>query len=83
KATKIARRMVTEFGMSSLGPIQYEENTGSPFLGRDYAKNMSFSHKVGHEIDLEVRKIISEAYEQAKNVISNNKELLELIKESL
>ncbi|MGZ9414430.1 ATP-dependent zinc metalloprotease FtsH [Mycoplasma sp. 5370] len=83
KATKIARRMVTEFGMSSLGPIQYEENTGSPFLGRDYAKNMSFSHQVGHEIDLEVRKIISEAYEQAKEVVKNNRELLELIKDSL
>ncbi|WGI36625.1 ATP-dependent zinc metalloprotease FtsH [Mesomycoplasma lagogenitalium] len=83
KATKIARRMVTEFGMSSLGPIQYEENSANPFLGRDYAKNMSFSHQVGHEIDLEVRKIISEAYEKAVEIINSNKELLELIKDSL
>ncbi|VEU59561.1 ATP-dependent zinc metalloprotease FtsH [Mesomycoplasma neurolyticum] len=83
KATKIARRMVTEFGMSALGPIQYEADTTNPFLGRDYAKNMSFSSKVGHEIDIEVRKIISEAYSQARNVLLNNKELLELIKTSL
>ncbi|WP_027120526.1 ATP-dependent zinc metalloprotease FtsH [Mycoplasmopsis lipofaciens] len=83
KATKIARKMVTEFGMSSLGPIQYEEDEGSPFLGRDYLKSAGFSSQVGHEIDLEVRKIILEAQENAHKVINENRELLELIKTAL
>lgn len=83
KATKIARRMVTEFGMSSLGPIQYEQDSSSPFLGRDYMKNASFSSKVGHEIDIEVRKFISDAYEKAREVIKQNLKLLELIKDTL
>ncbi|WP_033161396.1 ATP-dependent zinc metalloprotease FtsH [[Mycoplasma] collis] len=83
KATKIARRMVTEFGMSELGPIQYEQDSSNPFLGRDFGKNMSFSSKVGHEIDIEVRKIISDAYKKAKTIILANKTLLELIKTSL
>ncbi|AHH45196.1 ATP-dependent zinc metalloprotease FtsH [Mesomycoplasma bovoculi] len=83
KATKIARRMVTEFGMSSLGPIQYEQDTSSPFLGRDYMKNASFSSKVGHEIDIEVRKFISDAYDKAREVIKQNLKLLELIKDTL
>lgn len=83
KATKIARRMVTEFGMSSLGPIQYEQDSSSPFLGRDYMKNASFSSKVGHEIDIEVRKFISDAYDKAREVIKQNLKLLELIKDTL
>lgn len=83
KATKIARKMVTEYGMSSLGPIQYEENTGSPFLGRDYAKNTLFSSNVAHEIDIQVREIISKAYTQALEIIQNNLDLLELIKDTL
>ncbi|AWX69490.1 ATP-dependent zinc metalloprotease FtsH [[Mycoplasma] anseris] len=83
KATKIARRMVTEYGLSSLGPIQYEEDSSNPFLGRDYMKNASFSNKIGHEIDLEIRKIILEAEKQAFDIISQNRELLELIKDAL
>ncbi len=61
KATKIARKMVTEWGMSELGPIQYEQDEGSPFLGRDYLKSAQFSAQVAHEIDIEVRNIITEA----------------------
>ncbi|WP_341491568.1 ATP-dependent zinc metalloprotease FtsH [Mesomycoplasma ovipneumoniae] len=83
KATKIARKMVTELGMSSLGPIQYEQDQSSPFLGRDYIKNTSFSSKVGHEIDIEIRQIISNAYKQASETIKNNLDLLELIKDTL
>ncbi|OYD26725.1 membrane protease FtsH catalytic subunit [Mycoplasma testudineum] len=82
KATKIARRMVTEWGMSSLGPIKYEENSENPFLGRDIAKG-TFSNKIAHEIDVEVRNIIQKSQEAAFKIISENKELLELIKEAL
>ncbi|WP_029512772.1 ATP-dependent zinc metalloprotease FtsH [Mycoplasmopsis iners] len=83
KATKIARRMVTEWGMSSLGPIQFEKDESSPFLGRDYMKSSSFSNQIGHEIDKEVRKIILEAQEKAIETINENRELLELIKTAL
>ncbi|AWX42522.1 ATPase AAA [Metamycoplasma cloacale] len=83
KATKIARKMVTEYGLSNLGPIQYEEDSSNPFLGRDYMKNASFSNKIGHEIDLEIRRIILEAEKQAFDIINENRQLLELIKDAL
>lgn len=83
RATKIARSMVTEYGMSSLGPIQLETQEGSIFLGRDYNKTRNFSSQVAFEIDQEMRKIISECYERAKKIIEENKDLLELIASSL
>ena len=84
KATRIARLMVTELGMSSLGTIQYEQQTGSAFLGRDYANTRkSFSGQVAYEIDQEVRRIIDECYNRAKQVITDNKELLTKIAEAL
>ena len=64
KATNIARRMVTEFGMSDLGPIMYEEPSENTFLGRDYNKNKNFSEIVANEIDEAMRKIINECYEK-------------------
>jgi cell division protease FtsH len=79
QATKIARSMVTEYGMSSLGPLQLETQEGSVFLGRDYNKSRNFSSQVAFEIDQEMRKIIDECYEKATKIISENKELLELI----
>ena len=75
-ATKLARAMVTEYGMSPLGPIQYEQPNGSVFLGRDYLKDKNFSDQVAMEIDKEVRNIIEECYAECKNVISSNMDLL-------
>ncbi|QSF13504.1 ATP-dependent zinc metalloprotease FtsH [Mycoplasma sp. Mirounga ES2805-ORL] len=83
KATRIARKMVAEWGMSSLGPIQYEKDEGSPFLGRDGFKSAGYSGQIGHEIDTEVRKIILDAEKKAIEVINKNRELLELIKTAL
>ncbi|WP_373436933.1 ATP-dependent zinc metalloprotease FtsH [Metamycoplasma equirhinis] len=83
KATSIARKMVTEWGLSDLGPIKYEEDSSNPFLGRDYMKNASFSNKVSQEIDDEIRKIILTAEKNAHKIISENRELLELIKDAL
>ena len=84
KATHIARLMVTELGMSNLGPIQYEKNSGSVFLGRDYANShKAFSQEVGIEIDREVRRIIEECYERARNIINENKETVHLIAQTL
>ena len=79
KATKIARSMVTEYGMSKLGPMMLEEPAGNTFLGRDYTKNRNISDFVAHEIDEEMRNIINECYEKAKKIIKENKDLLDLI----
>ena len=83
KATKIARAMVTEYGMSELGPIQLEEETSSVFLGRDYNKSRNFSSQVAFQIDEEVRKIINNQYNISKKIIKENKDLLDLIANSL
>ena len=83
KATKIARAMVTEYGMSDLGPMQLEQSEGSSFLGRDYNKIRNFSEEVAQEVDKEMRKIIDECYKKAKDIITKNKDLLQLIAETL
>jgi cell division protease FtsH len=83
KATDIARRMVTEYGMSSLGPIMYDEPNENTFLGRDYAKNKNFSETISQEIDSEIRRIINECYEKTKKILKENSSLLKLIAETL
>ena len=83
KATKIARAMVTEYGMSELGPVQFEHQESSVFLGRDYNKTRNFSSQVAFEIDQEQRKIINECYDVTRKIISENKDLLDLIAKTL
>lgn len=83
KATKIARSMVTEYGMSNLGPMMLDEPDGNTFLGRDYTKNRNISDTVAHEIDEEMRSIINDCYKQATKIITENKKLLELIANTL
>ena len=83
KATKIARSMVTEYGMSDLGPMQLEQREGSSFLGRDYNKIRNFSNEVAHEIDQEMRKIIDKCYQDATKIIKDNRKLLDLLANTL
>ena len=83
KATKIARAMVTEYGMSDLGPLQFEQQEGSVFLGRDYNKMQHFSNEVANEIDMEMRKIINSCHDKATTIIKENKDLLKLIADAL
>ena len=83
KATAIARAMVTEYGMSSLGPIQYEKNGGQVFLGRDYMSEKNFSDQVALEIDNAVRKIINECYSLGESIIKENRQLLDLLAKHL
>jgi len=71
--------MVTEYGMSDLGPVQYETGSGNVFLGRDYFKEKNFSDQVAHEIDSEVRHIITSCFNKATEIITENRELLDLI----
>ncbi|MBP5444755.1 MAG: ATP-dependent zinc metalloprotease FtsH [Acholeplasmatales bacterium] len=79
QATKIARAMVTQYGMSDMGTVQYENGGGNVFLGRDYLAEKNFSDAVAKEIDDQVRKIMDECYARAKKCITENKELLENI----
>jgi cell division protease FtsH len=78
-ATKIARSMVTEYGMSDLGPVQYESGSGNVFLGRDYFKEKNFSDQVAHEIDSEIRHIITTCFNEATRIITENRDLLDKI----
>ena len=83
-ATRIARSMVVEYGMSKLGPIQYEQNSGSVFLGRDYTSTQrNFSQEIAIEIDKEVRRIIDECHELARKIITENKDDVILIANTL
>ena len=83
RATNIARSMVTEYGMSDLGPMQLEQKSEGVFLGRDYAKNKNYSDQVALEIDKEVRKIIEECYEEAQKIIKKNEDLIHLLSDAL
>jgi len=83
KATKIARAMVTEYGMSDLGPVQLEHRSEGVFLGRDYNKSHNFSDVVAHEIDEEIRKIVGSCYKQATEILKENADLVKLIANAL
>ena len=83
KATKIARAMVTEYGMSDLGPVQLEHKEEGVFLGRDYNKTRNFSDAVALEIDEEVRKIVNECYKKATKILKDNKDLVKLLSDTL
>lgn len=84
QATRIARLMVTELGMSDLGPIKYASGEDAVFLGRDYTStNNSHSGQIAYEIDQQVRKIIDECYSECRNIIQSQKDKLELIANAL
>mgnify|MGYP000095048670 CR=1 FL=1 len=84
RATQIARSMVTEYGMSDLGPVQFEHKSGEVFLGRDYTNSSkNYSDAVALEIDKEIRKIINECYKNAKDILSKNKGLVEALAKTL
>jgi len=85
EATRIARAMVTEFGMSDLGPIQYEQRGGDVFLGRDYtsAPTRNFSDQMALKIDDAVASIINGCYDTATAALSGHRELMVLIAETL
>ncbi|MBO4245753.1 MAG: ATP-dependent zinc metalloprotease FtsH [Bacilli bacterium] len=83
RATSIARSMVTEYGMSDLGPMQLEQKSEGVFLGRDYTSHKNFSDQVALEIDKEVRKIIETCYEDAKKIIKENEKLIYLLADAL
>ena len=81
--TKLAKNMVRVYGMSSLGPIQYADPQGNVFLGRDYTQGGSYSEGVAGEIDKEVRKIVNQCEQECRRILTENRDLLDLIAENL
>jgi cell division protease FtsH len=79
RATDIARNMVCEWGMSHLGPLAYGKKEEAIFLGREIAQHRDFSEDTALQIDKEVKRIVSEAYDKAHNLLSTNRDLLDRI----
>ncbi len=84
KATRMVRRMVTEFGMSdALGPLTFGSRYESPFLGRDLARERDYSEEVAAAIDKEVRDMVQQSFEAARAILSQHREALERVAEAL
>ncbi|MDF1595960.1 MAG: ATP-dependent zinc metalloprotease FtsH [Acidimicrobiia bacterium] len=79
-ATDLARKMVMEYGMSDrLGPMKYGKAAGEVFLGRDYSRQPDYSDEVASFIDAEVRKLISQAHDEARQILSTHEDALHRI----
>jgi cell division protease FtsH len=84
QATVWARRMITEYGMSSaLGPVSYADSSGDVFLGRDFVQRKDYSDKKAEQIDDEVTHILTEKYNEAANMLSSNRDKLDTIAAAL
>ena len=82
-ATDLARRMVCEYGMSRLGPLTFGKKEEQIFLGREIAQHRDFSEETARQIDLEVRRLIDEAYQSANNILSTHKDAMHRIAAAL
>jgi cell division protease FtsH len=83
KATELARRMVTQYGMSELGPIQFGRGNHQVFLGRDFGEERNYSEEVASKIDGEVRRIIESCYEHGRTLLTENWDKVERMVKSL
>src|SRR5205814_5630390 len=83
RATDIARNMVCEWGMSELGPLAFGKKEEAIFLGREIAQHRDFSEDTAVQIDKEVKRIVSHAYDSARKLLESNRETLESIARAL
>jgi len=83
RASELARKLVKEYGMSSLGPISFGEKEEMIFLGKEISEQRNYSEKVAEKIDKEVDMIIKEAQQQAVAILSKRKALLEKVAKRL
>ncbi len=84
RATRIARRMVTQYGMSEkLGPLTYGEREQQVFLGRDWAEQRTYSDEVAAAIDAEVKQIMTDAYKRAEEILAKHKKFLQELADTL
>jgi cell division protease FtsH len=82
-ATDIARQMVCDWGMSDLGPLAFGKKEEAIFLGREIAQHRDYSEETAIKIDAEVKRIVTQAYETAKNILQTNRDALERIAQAL
>jgi len=84
RATDLARKMVTEWGMSEkLGPLTFGKKEEQIFLGREIARHKDYSEKTAVDIDEEVKRFVIDAYENARKLLRDNKDLLEAVAKTL
>jgi cell division protease FtsH len=83
RATAIIRSMITEYGMSKLGPMQFGTNQGQVFLGRDIGHEQNYSDQIAYEIDLEIQNMIQECYDRGKQVLREHEKEVHLIATTL
>ncbi|RNB85715.1 ATP-dependent metallopeptidase FtsH/Yme1/Tma family protein [Brevibacillus nitrificans] len=83
RATAIARSMITEYGMSRLGPMQFGRSQGQVFLGRDYGNERNYSDQIAYEIDQEMQNIINECYAKCTDLLTKHRDQLDLIAHTL
>jgi cell division protease FtsH len=83
KATIIAKQMVTQYGMSELGPLALGQNEAQPFLGRDFGHVQDYSDNVASKIDAEVHRFIEEAHDEAREIITKYRDKLDMMVERL
>ena len=83
QATELARKMVCQFGMSTLGPLTYGKQEEQIFLGREIAQHRDYSESTAVSIDQEVRRLVMQGYERAKSILNENRDALSRIAEAL
>jgi len=83
KATDLARKMVCEWGMSELGPLTFGKPEGEIFLGRDFGRTQDYSESTANQIDAQVKKIVTEAYQRAETLIHENEKVMHRIARTL
>ncbi|MHB8755561.1 MAG: ATP-dependent zinc metalloprotease FtsH, partial [Candidatus Acidiferrales bacterium] len=83
RATEIARQMVCEWGMSTLGPLTFGKKEEAIFLGREIAQHRDYSEDTAIKIDNEVRSIVTAGYTRARNILETHREALERVAQAL
>jgi len=83
KATDLARKMVCEWGMSQLGPLTFGKPEGEIFLGRDFGRTQDYSESTANQIDAEVKKIVTEAYQRARTIVTENTKVMHRLARTL
>ncbi|HTB63052.1 MAG TPA: ATP-dependent zinc metalloprotease FtsH [Opitutales bacterium] len=82
-ATKLARQMVCDWGMSSLGPIAYGDNQDQIFLAKEISRNHGYSEETARQIDAEIHRLVEEQYQRAKDILTKNREVLDKVAKAL
>ena len=83
QATNLARKMVTEWGMSNLGPVAFESKQEEVFLGRDFNRQQGYSEAMAQRIDREIKRLVHEAYDSARELLTAHREVLDDMAEKL